>query len=41
MTDSEKYLGGTWRYEKFTGIDHWIPVRAATRTNELLVEFFA
>jgi pimeloyl-ACP methyl ester carboxylesterase len=41
MTDSEKYLGGTWRYEKITGADHWIPVRAATRINELLVEFFA
>jgi pimeloyl-ACP methyl ester carboxylesterase len=41
MTDSEKYLGGTWRYEKITGVSHWIPVHAATRTNELLVEFFA
>ena len=40
MTDSEKYLGGTWRYEKIIGVDHWIPVHAATRTNELLKEFF-
>lgn len=40
MSDSGKYLGGTWRYEKITGVDHWIPVHAATRTNELFVEFF-
>jgi pimeloyl-ACP methyl ester carboxylesterase len=40
MSDSEKYLGGPWRYEKITGVDHWIPVHAATRTNKLLVEFF-
>ncbi|HEX4102015.1 MAG TPA: alpha/beta hydrolase [Pseudonocardiaceae bacterium] len=40
MTDSEKYLSGPWRYEKITGVDHWIPTHATTHTNELLTEFF-
>ncbi|HEY2204714.1 MAG TPA: alpha/beta fold hydrolase [Pseudonocardia sp.] len=40
MTDSAEYLGGPWRCETLAGVDHWIPVHAAERTSELLVDFF-
>ena len=40
MTDSERYVTGSWRYERVTGVGHWIPAHAPERTSALLVEFF-
>ena len=39
MTASERFVDAPWRYEKITGVDHWIPVRAPERVNELLLDF--
>lgn len=39
MTSSAKYVTGPWRYERIEGASHWIPLDAADRLNELLLEF--
>ncbi|MFN2613196.1 MAG: alpha/beta fold hydrolase [Actinomycetota bacterium] len=41
MTSSENMVAGPWRYERIEGVGHWIPLEAAERLNELLLEFFA
>jgi pimeloyl-ACP methyl ester carboxylesterase len=41
MTGSGRYLQGSWRYERIDGVDHWVPVRAPERLNELLLDFLA
>jgi pimeloyl-ACP methyl ester carboxylesterase len=41
MTGSGRYLQGPWRYERIDGVDHWVPVRAPERLNELLLDFLA
>ena len=41
MTESSKFVTGSWRYERLEGIGHWIPVDAPARLNELLLEFLA
>ena len=38
MTGSADFVDGTWRYEVVAG-PHWIPVQAAARLNELLLDF--
>jgi hypothetical protein len=40
MTDSARYVTGSWSYEKVSGIGHWIPAHAPERTTQLLLEFF-
>lgn len=39
MTDSAKHVAGQWRYERLEGCSHWIPIDAAARLNELLLDF--
>jgi pimeloyl-ACP methyl ester carboxylesterase len=39
MTGSQRFVTGPWRYERLDGIDHWVPVHAPERLNELLVDF--
>jgi pimeloyl-ACP methyl ester carboxylesterase len=41
MQDSQKYVDGEWRYERFEDVGHWIPAHASRRLGELLVDFFA
>jgi pimeloyl-ACP methyl ester carboxylesterase len=40
MTDSEKYVSGPWRYERFEDAGHWVQLEQPARLNQLLVEFF-
>jgi pimeloyl-ACP methyl ester carboxylesterase len=39
MTLSQKFVQGSWRYERIEGSGHWIPLQAAERLNELLLDF--
>jgi hypothetical protein len=39
MTGSQRFVTGPWRYERLDGIDHWVPVHAPERLNELPVDF--
>jgi len=39
MVASEKFVTGPWRYERFDGVDHWVPVGAAARLNAVLLDF--
>jgi len=41
MTDSEKYISGPWRYERFEDAGHWVQLEQPARLNEMLVQFFA
>ena len=40
MTLSEKFVQGTWRYERIDDIGHWIPTEAPDVLNGLLLDFF-
>jgi pimeloyl-ACP methyl ester carboxylesterase len=40
MTASQKFVQGSWRYERIEKVGHWIPLEAPERLNELLLEFF-
>ena len=40
MTLSEKFVQGTWRYERIDDIGHWIPTEAPDTLNGLLLDFF-
>jgi pimeloyl-ACP methyl ester carboxylesterase len=39
MTGSGRFVSGPWRYERLDGVDHWVPVHAPERLNQLLVDF--
>jgi pimeloyl-ACP methyl ester carboxylesterase len=39
MTGSEKYVAGSWRYERIDGAGHWMQLEAPDRVNELLLDF--
>jgi pimeloyl-ACP methyl ester carboxylesterase len=39
MTGSERFVSGPWRYERLDGVDHWVPVHAAERLDDLLIDF--
>jgi pimeloyl-ACP methyl ester carboxylesterase len=39
MTASSKHVTGPWRYERVDGAGHWIPLEAADRLTELLLDF--
>jgi pimeloyl-ACP methyl ester carboxylesterase len=39
MTNSSKYCGNTWRYERIDGPDHWMQWEAPDKVNELLLDF--
>ncbi|MFF3226124.1 alpha/beta fold hydrolase [Nocardia suismassiliense] len=41
MTGTEKYAGGSWRYERLDGIGHWMQLEAPERVNELLLDFLS
>jgi pimeloyl-ACP methyl ester carboxylesterase len=38
MTRSEEYVSGEWRYERFEGSGHWIPLDDPDRLNRLIVD---
>lgn len=40
MTDSARYVANRWRYERIPRVGHFIPIDAAARTGELLLDFF-
>lgn len=40
MLASESHVTGEWRYERLEGVGHWVPLEAAERLNELLLDFF-
>jgi len=39
LAGSERYVDGPWRYERIEGVGHWVPVHAAERLSEVLVDF--
>ena len=39
MTDSEKYVSGPWRYERFEDAGHWVQLEQPARLNEMLIQF--
>jgi pimeloyl-ACP methyl ester carboxylesterase len=39
MTDSEKYISGRWRYERFEDAGHWVQLEQPARLNEMLIQF--
>jgi pimeloyl-ACP methyl ester carboxylesterase len=39
MTGSAAHVIGPWRYERIDGVGHWIPLDAADRLNQLLLDF--
>jgi pimeloyl-ACP methyl ester carboxylesterase len=39
MVGSASHLAAPWRYERLEGPGHWIPLEAADRLNELLLDF--
>jgi pimeloyl-ACP methyl ester carboxylesterase len=41
MSASVDYVRGPWRYERLTGVGHWIPTGAPDRLNALLLDFLA
>jgi pimeloyl-ACP methyl ester carboxylesterase len=41
MSASADFVTGPWRYERVTGVGHWIPVMAPDRLNALLLDFLA
>jgi pimeloyl-ACP methyl ester carboxylesterase len=41
MTASSKQVTGPWRYERIPGVGHWIPLEAAGRLTDLLLDFLA
>jgi pimeloyl-ACP methyl ester carboxylesterase len=41
MTDSARYVSGSWRYERIPRIGHFLPSHAPARISELLVDFFS
>lgn len=41
MTASADHVSGTWRYERLTGVGHWIPIHAPDRLNALLLDFLS
>jgi pimeloyl-ACP methyl ester carboxylesterase len=41
MAASEKFVQGPWRYERIDDVEHWIPIEAPERLNELLLDFLS
>jgi pimeloyl-ACP methyl ester carboxylesterase len=41
MRMSGRFIKGPWRYEQIEGASHWIPLDAAERLNQLLIEWLA
>jgi pimeloyl-ACP methyl ester carboxylesterase len=41
MTRSAESVSGPWRYERFDGIGHYVPLEAPERLNQLLVDFLS
>jgi pimeloyl-ACP methyl ester carboxylesterase len=41
MLASAARVTGPWRYERIEDAGHWVPVRAAERLNELLLDFLS
>ncbi|WP_336921377.1 alpha/beta fold hydrolase [Aquipuribacter sp. SD81] len=39
MTASARFVTGPWRYETLVGVDHWVPVRAPSALDALLLGF--
>jgi pimeloyl-ACP methyl ester carboxylesterase len=39
MVASERYVDGTWRYERVDGAGHWLQLEQPDRVNRLLLEF--
>jgi len=39
MKDSAEQVRGRWRYERFDGVGHWIPLEEGGRLTELLTDF--
>ncbi len=39
MTESAKYVGGDFRYERIDGVSHWVPVDGAEALNRLLLDW--
>jgi pimeloyl-ACP methyl ester carboxylesterase len=41
MVDSEKFIAGPWRYERFDDAGHWLQLEQPERLNALLLEFLS
>jgi pimeloyl-ACP methyl ester carboxylesterase len=39
MTDSVRFIDSEWRYERLTGLSHWIPLEAPEETARLFCQF--
>ena len=41
MTDSQRFVDGSWTYHRIEGASHWVPEERADDVTNLLTEFFA
>ncbi|MEU4599575.1 alpha/beta fold hydrolase [Nocardia sp. NPDC023988] len=41
MLGTEKYVTGSWRYERLDGVGHWMQLEAPDRVSELLLDFLS
>ena len=39
MTGSQRYVDGSWRYERIEGVGHWMQLEAGDQVSALLVDF--
>jgi len=39
MTGSERYVAGSWRYERVEGVGHWMQIEAPDQVSALLLDF--
>ncbi len=39
MTGSERFVDGSWRYERLEGVGHWLPLAAPAQLTALLLDF--
>jgi len=41
MVNSRHYVDATWRYERFSGCGHWIPLDKPYKLAAILIDWFA
>lgn len=39
MIDSQRYVNGSWRYERVEGANHWLQLEAPERVNALMLDY--
>jgi pimeloyl-ACP methyl ester carboxylesterase len=41
IVESDRFLSGSWHYERIEGASHWFPLETPNRLNSLLLEFLS